>query len=78
VTQYLENRGTRPLGETLEALITLGLRCQADVLQKAATASSSAQALSAADEAYHLCRPNSIEALEKHLKEHQSEYVDLI
>jgi hypothetical protein len=75
--QYFENRGTQRLGETVQALQALGLTCQADILEKAATARSSAPALAVADEAYHACQPSTIEALEKHLEDHRADYIDL-
>ena len=74
--QYFENRGTDFLGETLAALLALGLACQAEVLRKAAAAPSVAR-LATADRDYHLCMPTTIAGLEKHFEGNQAKYVEL-
>lgn len=75
--QYFENCGTQRNGEVIEALERLGLPCLAKVFAMAASANSSGQGLSAADDAYHLCAPSAIEGLEAHLTINQDHYVEL-
>jgi len=86
--QYFENRGLNRLAETVAALRDLGLGCQAQVLSRAVAAFSSAEPgtdwadtlddvfIEELDDAFHQCTPTVTEALEKHLAEHASEYVE--
>jgi hypothetical protein len=88
--QYFENRTAVHLEETVNALRTWELGCQADVLTTAGRqwaernrrpADSAAEFLGNAGEfekldvAYHKCRPTTDDELERHLQRHQSEFV---
>jgi hypothetical protein len=88
--QFLENRGTDRLQDTIAALKELGLSCQAAVLSDLAAELSrgtpeaawsdtlSPATTNTADAAYHACSPSVPEALELHLAAHQAEYVELV
>jgi Domain of unknown function (DUF4375) len=88
--QYLENRGTERLDDTVRALEAFGLRCQAELLSRVGAVLSErghradwssvvdegfAEAL---DGAFHECVPSVAEALDRHLAVHRAEYVELV
>ena len=78
--QYFGNQGTERVGETVAALRELGLGCQAAVLEAAVAAlkeSDYVQKLAQADNAFHACRPNVVEALKTHLAAATELYVEL-
>jgi len=87
--QYFENRGLERVPETIEALVDLGARGQANVLSMAAELFAASPPGSAwedmlcdddidtLDNAFHDCSPNLVEVLQHHLVEHQEEYIEL-
>src|SRR5262249_40280302 len=86
--QYFENQGLEGLGETVEALRTLGLKAEADRRGGAGAALPrrgkrewedvlGEDFIEELDEAFEACEPSVIDALQRHLEAHRAEYVDV-